>query len=491
MTRRRWGVVLAACVTACLASSPMGAQTPQWPAERPPSAIPMRPIAFPAYQLKTLANGLQVLVIPRHEEPSVSFRLIIKAGAAEDPPDKPGVAGFVAALLAQGTTTRSSETIADTIESAGGVFGVGSTTELSYVNAGVVKDRFAPLIDLASDLVQHPAFAPQEIARQREQALSSLTVSHDEAGVVADLAFDRLVFGAHPYGRPGNGTPESVRSITRTDLVAFHAAWFAPNNAILAIVGDLSADEAFAAAERGFGTWAKHDVPRIATPDPPDPAPRIVVIDKPGAVQTEIRVGHLGVPRTHVDYVALNLAIRILGGEGANRLFNDLRTDRALTYGASADMQALKLSGDFVAQTSTRSEATGETLRLVVDEFQRLQRDPVDARELSGAQDYLAGSFPLTIETPSQIALQVLNRLFYGIDVKELETFRATVEAVTVADISRVTRQFLMPNRLSIVLVGDASKFLQQLTAQHFTEVEVIPLDQFDATSATLRRAGK
>ncbi len=195
-----------------------------------------------------------------HEQPSVSFRLLIRAGAMQEPADKPGVASFVGALLNQGTTTRSSQEIANAIESAGGAVGVGSGNELSYVNGAVIKDQVDLVLGLASDMVQHPAFAPEEIDRQRKQMLSSLQVSYDDPDYIADLVFDRLVFGFHPYGRPNEGTPQSIGRITRDDLVAFTRTWFVPNNALLAVVGDLTADEAFAAADKGV--WRLGDARR-------------------------------------------------------------------------------------------------------------------------------------------------------------------------------------------------------------------------------------
>ena len=198
--------------------------------------------------------------------------------------------------------------------------------------------------------------------------------------------------------------------MTRDDLVAFHTRFFMPNNAILAIVGDVTAPEAFAAAKKIFGDWQKRDLPAQTFIEPPDPTRRVIVVNKPDAVQTEVRVGHIGIPRTHPDYMAVNLAIRILGGEGSNRLHQVLRTERGLTYGAQANMDTLKESGDFEAETNTRSDATGEVLRLIVDEFWRLQRERVSERELDGAKAYLTGSFPLTIETPESIAMQVRQR---------------------------------------------------------------------------------
>ena len=214
-----------------------------------------------------------------------------------------------------------------------------------------------------------------------------------------------------------------------------------------------------------------------------------MIIDRPGAVQTEIRVGNTSLPRRHRDYLALDIAMKILGGEGGNRLHRVLRSDRGLTYGASADLNALKDTGNLVAETDTRSETTAEALRLVVDEIVRLQRQRVQVRELTDAQEYLTGSFPLTIETPGAIALQVLNAVFYGLDLNDLQTYRERVNMITVDDIQRVAQQYLHPDRLTIVLVGDASVFARQLAGVGFDQVERIPLADLDLSSPDLRRA--
>ena len=464
------------------------AQAKDWPSERPPRALEEHPVTFPPYAVKTLANGLQVVVVPHHEQPSVSLRLIVRAGAAQDPADKPGVAELAAALLDQGTTTRSAEQIADAIDSIGGALGTGAGADLSYINAVVMKDSFHVALDLVSDLAQHPAFAPEEIERQRQQALSGMRVSYDDPEFLANAVFDRLVYGPHPYGRPAGGTPETLASITRDDLLAFHRAWFGANDAILAVVGDVTSDEAFAGAERAFGTWgrAASDLPKPV--DPPAPSRRLLIVDKPGAVQTEIRVGNIAIPRKNDDYTALDLATKILGGEGANRLHRVLRSERGLTYGASADFNALKQTGDIVAQTNTRSETTGETLRLMIDEVWRLIRDRVGDRELEGAKEYATGSFPLTIETPSQIALQVLNAVFFGLNMNDLQTFRARVGAVDVDDVQRVARSYFHPDKLTIVLVGDASAFVKQLPGAGFDKYEIIPASELDLAAPDLRR---
>lgn len=467
------------------------AQTRDWPSEPPPRPLPAREVKFPPYEVRTLANGLQVLVVLHHEQPAVSVRMLVRAGAAYDPPRKGGVATLTAALLDQGTTTKSAQQIADTIDYIGGGMGTGAGSDLSFINVVVMKDSFGLAMDLLADVARNPAFAQDEIDRQRQQALSALQVSQNDPDYVASMVFDRLVYGFHPYGLPNSGTAESLGSLTRDDLQAFHRRYFVPNNVILAIVGDVTGDEAFAAADRVFANWTRGDVSAPKLPEPPPPTRRIVIVDKPDAVQTEMRVGHLGIPRKHQDYMAVDLAFKILGGEGSNRLHRVLRSERGLTYGASADIQTLKQGGDFVAETDTRTDTTGEALRLMVEEFSRLQRERVHERELADAQAYLAGNFPLTIETPDAIATQVLNAVFYELPLDEIATFRERVQAVTPDDVQRVARAYVKPDRLSIVLVGNASGFMSQLKGLGFSDYEVIPIDQLDLTSVTLKREGR
>jgi zinc protease len=492
-SRRSFGIWHSALgiVIALVFGLPVQSLCQSWPSDRPPRPLAAREVTFPPYGVRTLANGLQVIAISHHEQPAVSARLLVRAGGSQDPADKPGVATLAAALLDQGTTTRSAQQIADTIDSIGGAIGAGAGTDLTFINAVVMKDSFDLALTLVSDIARNPAFAPDEIDRQRQQILSSLRVSYEDPDYLANVVFDRLVYGFHPYGRPNAGTPDSIAKLSRDDLVAFHRAYFAPNNAILAIVGDVTPEEAFQGAERAFAGWERRpEATPLTAPPPPEPTRRVIVVDRPGAVQTEIRVGNIALPRKHPDYLALDLATKILGGEGSNRLHRVLRSERGLTYGASADLETLRLGGDIVAETDTRSETTGEALRLIVDEYWKLQRDRVYPGELQGAKDYLAGSFPLTIETPSDIAMQVLNAVFYGLDLDELQTFRERVNAVSVEDIQRVARAYFRPDRLSIVLVGDASAFAPQLTGAGFPQYERIALADLDLSSVDLRRSG-
>lgn len=481
-------VLLRAFLALCLCGSAAILAQQTWPAEFPPRPLPARDVTFPPYDLQTLPNGLQVVAVLHHEQPAVSMRLIVRAGSSLDANGKTGLAHLAASLLDQGTTTKSAQEMADAIDFIGGAMGAGAGADLTYINVVVMKDSFESGLRMLSDMARHPAFSPAEIDRQRQQILSGLQVSFEDPGYVANAVFDRLVYGFHPYGMPHMGTSETISKLTRDDLVAFHKAYFTPSNAILAIVGDVTAEEAFAEVGKVFGDWERRAVPATAPVDPPDATRRVIVVNKSDAVQTEVRVGHLGVQRKHDDYMALNLAVRILGGEGSNRLHQVLRTERGLTYGAQANLDTMKWTGDIEVETNTRSEATGEVLRLIVDEFSRLQRERVSERELAEAKAYMTGSFPLTIETPDAIAMQVLNVLFYDLPLDELQTFRERVNAVTVDDIRRVARLYLKPDRLSVVLVGNLAAFSSQLPAAGFERYETIELGSLDLTAADFRR---
>ena len=242
-----------------------------------------------------------------HEQPVVNMRLLIRAGAASDPKDKLGLAHMAASLLDQGTKTKSATELNDEIDFLGGAMGAGAGTDLTFVNMVVMKDSFERGMRMLSDMARQPGFDPAEIDRQKQQTLSA--ARQPRGSSVANSVFDRLVYGFHPYGLPESGTPETVGSITRADLLAYHQKYFVPNNAIFAIVGDVTAEEAFSTAKKVFADWEKRDLEPQKFIDPPDPTRRVIVVNKPDAVHTEVRAGHFGIPRKHPDYMAVNLAI--------------------------------------------------------------------------------------------------------------------------------------------------------------------------------------
>jgi zinc protease len=490
MKTRVVGTRLAVVVLAVLLPAALQAQAAKWPSSAPPRPLPAHDFKFPPYDLKTLPNGMPVVVVTHAEQPVISLRMIVRAGAAQDPPAKLGLASLAATLLDQGTASRTARQIAEAIDAVGGQEETAAGRDLSYANVTVMKDSLALGMDLLADFVRRPTFAQEELERQRQQTLAALRVSYDDPEYVADAVFDRVVYGSGRYGFPATGTLDTLPAITRDDLVQFHRRYYAPNNCILAVVGDVTVSEAMPAVARAFGDWPRQAIEPDAAVAPPEPARRIVVLDKPDAVQAEIRMGQLGIARRNADFAAVDLAIRILGGEGANRLHRVLRTERGLTYGASAAADALRDAGEFQARTNTRTEATGEVLRIMADEFSRLRRERVGDTELADAKAYMTGSFPLTIETANDIATQVLNVVFYDLPADDLQTFRQRVNAVTVDDVERAATRYVRPDRLSIVVVGNASAFLGQLKGLGFGGAEVVRLSELDLASPDFRRRG-
>ena len=421
-------------------------QTRDWPSERPPRPLQARPVKFPPYEIRKLANGLQVVLVSQNEQPAVSVRMIVRAGAAQDPKGKMGLAMLTASLIDQGAASRTAEQIADEIDFVGGILGTGAGTDLTYINAVVMKDSLALALQLMADVVRRPTFAQDEIDRQRQQAMSGLKVAAEDPDTVASQVIDRLIYGFHPYGLPGSGTAESLAKLTRQDIVDYHKQFFVPNNALLAVVGDVERGRSDGWPGKGVrrlggGRGAGLQADRSAAADQ---ACRSWSI-KPDAVQTEIRVGQLGIPRRHDEFLA--------HGSGREDPRRRGREPPAAGAALAARPHVWRVGGPRNLQDSRRHrrrdrhadrrDRRGAAAH--VDEFWRLQRERVYDGELEGAQAYLAGHFPLTIETPDAIATQVLNQLFYELPLEELQTFPERVRSVSPDDVQRVARSYFIP----------------------------------------------
>lgn len=462
------------------------AQTEQKKATPPPPA-PAKEVRFPAFEQKTLGNGLRVVVIEQHEQPLVSLRMVLKAGKTFDPADKAGLAGATAALLTQGTATRSAQQIAEAIDFVGGNLGASTGIESGFANAAVTSDQLDLGFELLSDIVLHPAFPQEEIERWRRQALSGLQIQQQDTAYLAGNALLRVLFGSHPYGNPADGTPESLRGLTRDDFVAFHKRRYVPNDTILAVVGDVKPADAFARAEKAFGSWQKGESAQLPAADVTRGKRRIVVIDKPDAVQTEVRLGQVGIafrdPDLHVERVYNN----VLGGTPSARLFDEVRRKRGLAYGAGSYFLEGSQPGWFEANTSTKTESTLETLEVTLDVIRGLGKEAAPASELGLAKTFITGSFPLEIETPGGIAGKVLEALKFGYGREFLESYNDKIAQVGAADVQRFAKERIHPDDMTIVLVGNASVFSEGLQKK-YGAFETIPAAEVDFLRADLRK---
>ena len=467
------------------------AQSTEKVSDKMPGPAPTKPFVFPKAATRTLPNGLKVFVVSNSELPAVAVQLVLTAaGSVNDPAGKPGVANLTADMIRQGTTKRSAQQIASTIDFVGGDLSASAGSERSSVNLSVVKKDLDTGLELMSDVVRNAAFQDEELNRRRQQLLSNLQVQYADAGYLANVALDRTLFGSHPYALPGEGTPQSVKAITRADLAQFRDAYYVPNQALLAFAGDITPEAAFAAAEKHFGAWSRKDSPATATGSPRyGSGVRITMIDKPDAVQTEIRVGRSGVPRNHPDYIPLSVANRIFGGGFNSRLSVEVRQKKGLTYGAYSGFASQKMGGSFSASTSTRTEATVEATRLVVDLIQRMSTGEATQAELDFARDYLVGVFPLQSETPAQVAGRVLAVQEYGLPLDYYDTYREKVAATGLAEVKRVAQPYFATDNLEIVLAGNVGAFREAIKKEFpSAKFQEIPFDQVDLLAADLRK---
>lgn len=452
-----------------------------------PAPGPGKDVRFPSFEQKTLANGLRVVVIEQHEQPLVSLRLLLDGGKTYEPAGKAGLANATAALLTKGTPSRNAQQLAETIDFVGGNLGAFAGTEGAYAQAAVTSDQLDLGFELLADVILHPTFPQEEVERWRRQSLSGLQVNMNDAGYLAEGATLKLIFGDYPYGRPGDGTPESIASITRDDMVAFHQRQYIPNGSILAIVGDVKAADGFARAERAFGGWKKGEPVTLAAFDVPRrDKPKIVVIDKPDAVQTEIRLGQTGIRQTDPSLYAEDVYNTIVGGNASARLYEEIRRKRGLSYGANSFFLELTNPGFFIASTFTKTESTVEALELALDVLRGMQKEAVPQDELKFAKTYITGAFPLEIETAEGIAAKVQEALHFGLGREYLETYNDRVSKVTAADVQRFAREVIQPDKMVIVLVGNASGFTADLK-KRFGDFEVIPAAEVDLQRADLR----
>lgn len=454
----------------------------------PPPPAAARPVTFPNFAQKTLPNGLQVVVVEHHELPAVSLRLVIPAGKVYEPADKAGLANATANLLTKGAAGRTSQEIAEEIDFVGGFLGANAGLETVGANALVTSDQLDLGLRLLADVVLRPTFPEDEIDRWRSQSLSGLQIQHEDPNYLADAALARLIFGSHPFGQPGGGTPETVKAITRDDLAAFHKRHYIPTGTLLAVVGDVKPADAFARVEKAFAGWAKGDPsPAPAAAVDRREKPEVVVIDKPEAVQTEISVGQVGIAYRDPDYFVAQVYNSVLGGSARSRLYNAIRKERGLSYGANSFFVEASQPGWFQAATFTKSETTAETVSVLLDVVKKLAQEPVPADELQAAKVYMTGAFPLEIETPDGIATKVLEALRYGLGKEFLETYNQKLSAVTAADVQRFAANRIKPGSFAIVLAGNASAFAEEVK-KSLGEIRVIPYREVDLTRADLTR---
>jgi zinc protease len=453
----------------------------------PPPAAPREP-RIPAAAQKTLANGLQVIVVETHNVPLVSARLMIKNGAEADPADHAGLADTTASLLTKGTTTKSAEQIALGVEALGASLDSSAGFDASNVDLNVMSPKLPDAMAYLADVVRHPTFKKDEIERQKAQTLDALEVDLHEPNALARFVVSRVVFGSTPYGHNVSGTPESIKRITREDITRFHRRYYRPDNAVLVMAGEVSAADAFALAQKYFGTWkGAGPKPALAKFKELPSKSHTVVIDMPDAGQASVFVARAGLRRADPSYFAAQVANAVLGGGYSARLNEEIRIKRGLSYGAGSSFDFRREVGPFSATAQTKNESAAEVAKIIVDEMNRMAAQSVEESELTPRKAVLIGDFARSLERSRGIVQRISALALYGLPLDEVTRYIPRVQSISASQVQDVAKKQLAGGAVDVVIVGDAKKFLEPLKAS-FKNVEVIPIAKLDLNEADLTR---
>ncbi len=429
----------------------------------PPTPGPEPELRAPEVQRQLLGNGLTVLTSQRGNLPLVNIQIVIRSGSAADPAELPGLAGFLADLLKAGTKTRSAEQIADEIETLGSSLHVGIEEDALVIACTTLTENLRPVFAVMADVLMNPAFDAKEIERLRRKRLADLAQESADPRRMANRVFRRAVFGDHPYGHTSLGDHKAVAAIDGAALEAYYAAHVGPKNAAVALVGAIDPAEAVDIVETSLGNWSAKAVRQSELPKLVERPAALRLIDKPNAPQSQLRVGHLGLRRDHPDYFPVVLLNAILGGTFNSRINMNLREDKGYTYGARSAFAFMHDGGYFGVLTAVRTNATTAALREILAEIELMRGAGVSEAELNGAKNRYSLSLPGYFQTVEGIGGMVSNVYLFDLPLDYYQRLPAEIRAVTREDLSRVAKEHLRPDALSITVVGDEMQILEGL----------------------------
>jgi predicted Zn-dependent peptidase len=447
---------------------------------KPPVPGPVPTLKLPPIQKRTLANGLPVWIVEMHEVPVANVSLIVKAGASADPAGKYGLASFTAAMLDEGAGTRNALDFADAVDFLGASLTTGSGFDSSTIRLATPVSKLDDALPLMADVALRPAFKTEELERLRKERLTTLLQARDDPGSLASAAFARTVFGPrHRYGTLSMGNEASNGEMTTADLRGFYTKFYQPQNAHLIVVGDVTPDSIVAKLEKAFGGWKNGAAPvKPALETAAQHGPRqIYLVDKPGAAQSQIRIGWVGVPRSTPDYYALDVLNTVLGGSFSSRLNMNLREEHGYSYGAGSSFDMRLSAGPFVASAGVQSDKTVESLQEFFKELNGI-RQPIPAEDLTRAKNYEALGFPAEFETTAGMAGNLSQLVIYGLPETFFNDYITRILAVTPAEVARVATQYIQPDRFAVVVVGDLAKIEKGIRAANLGPVKVVTADE-------------
>jgi len=406
-----------------------------------------------------LDNGMVLLLSEKHEIPMVTVNMAIKAGNTAVPEDKAGLASIAASLLTQGTAKRTANQISSEIDFIGGSLSTGGGDDFATASLRVLKKDIRTGFDLLSDVLMNPIFEQKEIERMVKSTLAEIQRQKEEPNIVANEAFEKAVYGGHAYGRTGDDVAAYLPKLTRQDILEFYKARYSPNNAIIAVVGDVTEQEIIMLLKEHFKGWKGSNQPLPASVAPP-------VIDKTAVTkidkritQANIDMGHIGITRENPDFYAVMVMNYILGGGGfSSRMMDNIRDNKGLAYDVHSGFAAQKEAGAFEVSIQTKNESANEVIAEALKELRRIQTDLVSEKELADAKAYLTGSFPLRMDTSAKIAGMLTSIEIYNLGLDYPQRYAGLINSITREDIQRVARKYLHPDKMVIVVVADQEK---------------------------------
>ncbi|MCA9600961.1 MAG: pitrilysin family protein [Polyangiales bacterium] len=433
--------------------------------EMPPASAAPKDVHFPPVVRATLPNGLEVNTVTIDTLPIVYAELVVQSGRTTDPKALPGLAQVTGDMLTEGTRTRTAAQLADEIDFLGARVTSGTSSENSYVSARSLKQNFAKVADLMADVALAPAFRDDELKKLKKRETDRLTMMDNEPRYLANRTIYKALYGEHPYAVVDT-TKDALKKMKRTDLAAWHRSNFVPSNARLFFVGAITPEEAKATAERVFGKWKGAAVTKAPYPATPTrDAREIIVVDRPGSEQSVLYVGNLALTRSNPEYIPLVVANQVLGGGAASRLFMDLREKRSLSYGAYSGVRENVDVAPFIAMANVRNAVTKEAVAGMFEHLDRIVTESVPDGELTEAKRNITDSFPLQIETASNVLDMVADLRLFSLPDNYWDTYRSEISKVTPAEALAAAKKYIHPNAAVIVVVGKAADVIEPLRA--------------------------
>lgn len=444
-----------------------------------PSPGRPRPYHFPRFERRTMTNGAQLLTVDLPGRPLAAVRIMLEGGATYEPAGRGGVSVLAAHALTEGTERYDAVDLARAAERLGAELHAEASWDSMAITLIVPAHRLEPALELLAEVLLRPTFPEGEVERLRDERLADLMQARAEPRRLAELSFAPAIYPPDsPFVRPPGGLEESVRGLDRGAVAERFAEGRDPRLAAAIVAGQLDGADPAPLFERLFGEWtaAPGEAPSMRWPAVDDPIDRsfIRIVHRPGAVQSEVRIGHVGLPRRIADFHAAIVMSAILGGLFRSRLMLRLREEKGYTYGAFASFDFRRSPGPFAVRSAVRTDATAAAVVDAVAELRRMREEPVTPAELAAARDYLVGVFPLRFETPAAIATALAGLVVQRLPDDELERYRPAVAAVTADEVQSAARAHIRPDRAAIVVVGDAEKVEADLRATGLGEVEVV-----------------